>query len=95
MRVVNSICSSRLAASSSPSRPGNIFREGKRIDIGKRPMANPGSRHHQREGQPLRIPNDRLIVLEFETDCEHLEDSSDQYECMQIYFDGNPAPWII
>jgi hypothetical protein len=23
------------------------------------------------------------------------EDSSDQYECMQINFEGNPSPWII
>jgi hypothetical protein len=42
------------------------------------------------------VPNDRLIVLEFENGIAmHLEDSSDQYESMQIYFEGNPSPWII
>jgi hypothetical protein len=42
------------------------------------------------------VPNDRLIVLEFGNGIAmHLEDSSDQYECMQIYVEGNPSPWII
>jgi len=42
------------------------------------------------------VSNDRLIVLEFDNGIAmHLEDSSDQYECMQIYFEGNPSPWII
>ena len=42
------------------------------------------------------IPNNRLIVLEFENGIAmHLEDNSDQYESMQIYFEGNPSPWII
>lgn len=42
------------------------------------------------------MPNDRLIVLEFANGIGmHLEDSSDQYESMQIYFEGNPSPWII
>jgi hypothetical protein len=42
------------------------------------------------------IVSDRLIVLEFENGLEmHLEDSSDQYECMQISFTGNPSLWII
>jgi hypothetical protein len=42
------------------------------------------------------IVNDRLIVLEFENDLEmHLEDSSDQYECMQISIEGTSIQWII
>jgi hypothetical protein len=42
------------------------------------------------------IVSDRLIVLEFENGLEmHLEDSSDQYECMEISFEGNPSSWII
>lgn len=42
------------------------------------------------------IVSDRLIVLEFENGLEiHFEDSSDQYESMQITFEGNPTPWII
>jgi hypothetical protein len=40
--------------------------------------------------------NDRLIVFEFENGIEmHLEDSSDQYECMQISFEGEQSQWII
>jgi hypothetical protein len=42
------------------------------------------------------IPNDRTIVLEFENGITmHLEDSSDQYESMQISIKGNPTTWII
>jgi len=42
------------------------------------------------------ISSDRLIVFEFEDGLMmHLEDSSDQYESMQIRFAGNPSPWII
>jgi hypothetical protein len=41
-------------------------------------------------------PNDRLIVIEFNNGLTmHLEDSSDQYECLRIYFEGHPSPWII
>jgi len=40
--------------------------------------------------------NDRLIVFEFENGLTmHLEDSSDQYESMQISIEGDPSPWII
>ncbi len=42
------------------------------------------------------VANDRLIVFEFENGIAmHLEDNSDAYECMQIYVEGNPSPWII
>lgn len=42
------------------------------------------------------VVGDRLIVFEFENGLEmRLEDSSDQYESMQISVGGNPAPWII
>ena len=42
------------------------------------------------------IVSDRRIELDFENGLEmHLEDSSDQYESMQISFAGNPSPWII
>jgi hypothetical protein len=48
------------------------------------------------EVKRCEIVSDRLIVLEFENGLEmHLEDSSDQYECMRIYFEGNPSPCII
>src|SRR5688500_5578037 len=42
------------------------------------------------------VVNDRLIVFEFENGVSmHLEDSTDQYESMQIYVDGNTSAWII
>jgi hypothetical protein len=42
------------------------------------------------------VVNDRLIVFEFDNGIAmHLEDSSDQYESMQISFEGDPSPWII
>lgn len=42
------------------------------------------------------VASDRLIVFEFENGITmHLEDSSDQYECMQISMAGKPAQWII
>ena len=43
------------------------------------------------------VPNDRLIVLSFENGIEmHLKDDSDQYECMQIFIEGDPTQsWII
>ena len=42
------------------------------------------------------VPNVWLIVLEFANGIEmHLEDDSDQYESMQISFEGNPTEVII
>lgn len=42
------------------------------------------------------IKTDRLIIIAFANGIEmHLVDDSDQYECMQIRFKGNPSPWII
>src|SRR5258706_764511 len=42
------------------------------------------------------VVDDRLIIFEFDNGLAmHLEDNSDQYESMQIYFEGNPSPWII
>ena len=42
------------------------------------------------------VVNDRLIVIEFEIGITmHLTDSSDQYECMQISFEGEQSQWII
>jgi hypothetical protein len=42
------------------------------------------------------IVGDRRIVIRFEDGLEMwLEDSSDQYESMQIHFAGNRAPIII
>ncbi len=40
--------------------------------------------------------SDRRIVLDFDNGISmHLEDDSDQYECMQIHIKGHPSPWII
>lgn len=42
------------------------------------------------------IVSDRLILFEFENGLAmHLEDNSDQYESMQIAFDGGQNQWII
>lgn len=42
------------------------------------------------------VVNDRLIVFEFENGIEmHLKDSSDQYESMQISFEGSSTQWVI
>jgi hypothetical protein len=42
------------------------------------------------------VVNDRLILFEFENGISmHLEDSSDQYESMQISIKGNPTLWVI
>lgn len=42
------------------------------------------------------IVSDRLIVIELANGLEmHLEDSSDQFECMQISIDGASTQWII
>jgi len=78
--------------------PVNLFRNGKLIahwEEGRWPDPD----FYDVMNATIRrceVPNDRLIVLEFDNGIAmHLEDSSDQYECMQIYFEGNPSPWII
>jgi len=78
--------------------PVNLFRDGKLIahwEEGRWP--EPGFFDVMNvKVKRCEVRNDRLIVLEFENGIAmHLEDSSDQYECMQIYFEGNPSPWII
>ncbi len=48
------------------------------------------------EVKRCEIVSDRLIVLEFANGLEmHLEDSSDQFECMQISIEGTSTQWII
>jgi hypothetical protein len=42
------------------------------------------------------IPNDRTIIVYLENGVEiHLNDDSDQFECMQISIKGAPSQWII
>jgi hypothetical protein len=48
------------------------------------------------EVKRCEIVSDRLIVFEFANGLEmHLEDNSDQYECMQISIEGTSTLWII
>ena len=78
--------------------PVSLFRDGKLVahwEEGKWP--EPGFFDVMNsEITRYEIVGDRLIVLEFKNGLEmHLEDSSDQYESMQISFAGNPSIWII
>ena len=78
--------------------PVNLFRDGKLIahwEQGKWP--EPGFYDIMNtEVRRCEVMNDRLIVFQFENGIEmHLEDSSDQYESMQISFAGSPSRWII
>jgi hypothetical protein len=80
------------------SSPVRLLRDGKQVAYwqeGKWP--EPGFYDIMNtEVRRCEIVNDRLIVLQFENGIEmHLEDSSDQYESMQISFADNPSPWII
>jgi hypothetical protein len=78
--------------------PVNLFRDGEFVghwEAGRWP--NP--KFYEIMNIAVRrceVVSDRRIVLEFDNGITmHLEDSSDQYECMQITFEGNPSPWII
>ena len=78
--------------------PISIFRDGKlvaRWEEGKWP--EPGFYDIMNtEVRRCEVVSDRLIVFQFDNGVEmHLEDSSDQYESMQISFAGNPALWVI
>lgn len=78
--------------------PVNLFRDGKLIAHWEEGRWPDPSFYDIMNAKVRRceVPSDRLIVLEFDNGIAmHLEDSSDQYECMQIYFEGNPSPWII
>lgn len=42
------------------------------------------------------VLTDRLIVFDFDNGIEmHLEDNSEYYECIEIWFEGDSSPWII
>ena len=78
--------------------PVNLFRDGElvaRWEEGRWP--DPGFYDLMNsEVRRCEVVNDRLIVLEFDNGIVmHLEDSSDQYECIQVTFEGDPSPWII
>ncbi len=78
--------------------PVNLFRDGQLVahwEQGKWP--DPGFYDIMNtEVRRCEVMSDRLIVFQFENGIEmHLEDSSDQYESMQIRFKGNLLEWII
>jgi hypothetical protein len=78
--------------------PVNLFRDGEPFahwEEGRWP--DPGFYEIMNsEVTRCQIANDRLIVFEFANGIEmHLEDTSDQYESMQIRFKDNPSEWII
>jgi hypothetical protein len=78
--------------------PVNLFRDGKLVahwEGGKWP--EPGFYDIMNtEIRRCEVVNDKLIEFQFDNGIEmHLEDNSDQYESMQIYFKANPSPWII
>ncbi|PTQ67876.1 hypothetical protein [Pseudomonas sp. GV071] len=78
--------------------PVTLFRDGKpfaRWEEGRWP--DPGFYEiMNRNVLRCEVVSDRLIVFEFENGVVmHLEDSSDTYESMQIYFNGDADGWII
>lgn len=78
--------------------PVDLFRGGERIghwEEGKWPEA---AFYNIMNTAVIRceIRTDRLIVISFSNGIEmHLVDDTDQYECMTIWFEGDPAPWVI
>jgi len=78
--------------------PVNLFRDGKLMahwEEGRWP--DPGFYDIMNvEVRRCEVVNNRVIVFEFDNGIAmHLEDSSDQYECMQISFEGDSSAWII
>jgi hypothetical protein len=76
----------------------NLFRDGKLLahwEEGR--WAAPGFYDLMNsEVRHCEVVDDRSILFEFENGITmHLEDSSDQYECLQISFKGERAQWII
>jgi len=78
--------------------PVNLFRAGKQVahwEEGKWPEPGFFDIMNSKVTR-CEVVHDRLITIGFENGLEmHLEDSSEQYECMQIRFQGAPSPWII
>jgi len=78
--------------------PVKVFRDGKLVahwEEGRWP--DPGFYDIMNtKVRRCEIASDRLIVLEFENGIAvHLEDSSEQYESMQISFEGTSSQWTI
>ena len=78
--------------------PVNLFREGKLVASWEEGRWPDAGFYDIMNTKVLRceVVSDRLIVLDFDNSLSmHLEDSSDQYESMQISFDGDPSLWVI
>ena len=78
--------------------PVALFRDGRQVAQWKEGRWPDSEFYHLMNSKVTRcdIASDRLIVFEFENGLMmHLEDSSDQYESMQITFAGKSSPWII
>ena len=78
--------------------PVSLFRDGKQVaDWQEGKWPDPGFYDIMNaDVTRCEVASDRLIVLEFVNGLEmHLEDSSDQYESMQITFEGDPTQVII
>jgi len=78
--------------------PVNLFRDGKLLgswEAGRWP--DPGFYELMNaEVRRCEVPNDRLILFEFENGITmHLQDNSDQYECIHIFLEGEQTKWII
>jgi len=78
--------------------PVSLFREGRRIarwEGGEWPESGFYDVMNS-EVRRCEVASDRLIVFEFANGLEmHLEDDSDQHECMQITFAGDSTPVIV
>ena len=78
--------------------PVNLFRDARQIahwEEGKWPEAGFYDIMNSKV-KTCKIVSDRLIVFRFENGIEmHLQDNSDQFECMSINVAGNPSPIII
>lgn len=77
--------------------PVNLFRDGKLFahwEEGQWP--EPGFYEIINSNvRRCEVVNERLIAIEFENGIVmHLEDSSDEFESMQIYFDGDVDGWV-
>ena len=78
--------------------PVDLFRDGKLVahwEEGRWP--DPGFYDIMNANvRRCEVVSDRLILFEFENGIAmHLEDNSDQYECMQISFEGDQSQIII
>lgn len=78
--------------------PISLFREGELVAYWEEgTWPEPGFYDIMNAGvRRCEIVSDKLLVFEFENGLQmHLEDSSNQYESMQIAIKGDPNTWIV